>query len=95
MNGEKQLIVVALCLGVICVTVLYVFMFIALWQYRGFVGLSLFFVLLAAAWVFLRGRLNEQDLRVIRFRHHEETPLDDNGEPLFWREGYQVNPHRK
>jgi hypothetical protein len=95
MDGEKRFLVTALCLGAACVTVLYSFMFIALWQYRGFVGLSLFVVLLIGAWVFFRGKLNEQDLRVIRFRHHEETPLDDNGEPVYWHQGFQTNPHRK
>jgi hypothetical protein len=45
--------------------------------------------------MFLRGSMHEQNLRVLRFRHHEETPLDDNGEPLFYREGFQPNPHRR
>jgi membrane protein implicated in regulation of membrane protease activity len=95
MDGEKRFLLLIIGLVALCLTVLYCFMFIALWQYRGFVGLSLFVVLLASAWVFLRGRLNEQDLRVIRFRHHEETPLDDHGEPVYWHQGYQANPHRK
>jgi membrane protein implicated in regulation of membrane protease activity len=95
MNGEKRFIVIALCMGTICVTVLYAFMFLALWQYKELIALSLFIVLLVGAWVFFRGRLNEQDLRVIRFRHHEETPLDDRGEPMYWHQGYQANPHRK
>lgn len=95
MDGEKKFVLVVIGLIAFCVTVLYSFMFIALWQYRGLVGISLFGVLLLAAWVYLRGRLNEQDLRVIRFRHQEETPLDDNGEPLFWRSDMQINPHRK
>ena len=94
MDGEKRFVMVALCLGGICVTVLYAFMFIALWDYRQFVALSLFVVLLIGAWVFFRGRLTEQDLRVARFRHHEETPLDNNGEPRYWHQGYQPNPHR-
>jgi hypothetical protein len=95
MDGEKRFLLVIVGFTVVCLTVLYAFMFIALWQYKELVAGSVFVVLLLAAWVFFRGRLNEQDLRVIRFKHHEETPLDDNGEPTFWREGYQINPHRK
>jgi membrane protein implicated in regulation of membrane protease activity len=95
MDGEKKFLLVMIGLTIICITILYSFLFVALWQYKELVGLSLFAVLLLAAWVFLRGRLNEQDLRVIRFRHHEETPLDDQGEPMFFRSDMQVNPHRR
>ncbi len=95
MDGERKFMLVALCLATICITVLYSFLFIALWDYRQLVGMSLLGVLILGALVFLRGRMHEQDLRVLRFRHHEETPLDDNGEPLFYREGFQPNPHRR
>ena len=95
MDGERKFIVVAVCVTLVCVTVLYSFLFIASWDYRQLVGLSLLGVLLASALVFLRGRLREQELRVLRFRHLEETPFDDNGEPLFYREGYEPNPHRR
>jgi hypothetical protein len=65
MNGEKKLVIVAVGLVALCITVLYVFLFIALWDYRQF------------------------------DRHQEETPLDMNGEPLYWRQEYQANPHRQ
>ncbi len=51
-------------------------------------------IVLSAAGVYLRGRLTEQDLRIARYRHDEETPLDEKGEPLFWHQEYQTNPHR-
>jgi membrane protein implicated in regulation of membrane protease activity len=95
MSGEKKFILVVVGCAILCITVLYCFLFIALWRYKELVGLSLFVVLLLSAWVFLRGRLNEQDLRVMRFRHHEETPLDDNGEPMYYHQGFQPNPHRQ
>jgi membrane protein implicated in regulation of membrane protease activity len=95
MDGAKKFVLLIVGTVAICLTVLYSFLFIALWDYRQFVAMSLFAVLLIGAWVFFRGRLNEQDLRVARFRHHEETPLDSNGEPLFWQSGYQANPHRE
>jgi membrane protein implicated in regulation of membrane protease activity len=95
MDGEKKFVLAVSGLVVICMTILYCFLFIALWPYRQLVGLSLLVVITLTVWVFLRGRLTEQDLRVARFRHHEETPLDDKGEPLYWHQGYQANPHRR
>ena len=94
MDGAKKFALLIVGTLAVCLTVLYSFLFIALWDYRQFVGLSLLGVVFVVAWVFARGRLVEQDLRVARFRHHEETPLDRNGEPLFWHQGYQPNPHR-
>jgi hypothetical protein len=95
MNGERKFIVVAVCLTIICVTILYSFLFLSLWDYRQLVGLSLLGISILGALVFLRGRLHEQDIRIIRYKHHEETPLDDSGEPMYYHEGYQPNPHRR
>jgi membrane protein implicated in regulation of membrane protease activity len=95
MDGERRLLLVVVGLVAFCITVLYCFLFIALWQYKELVGASLLGVVLLTVAVYLRGRLNEQDLRVIRFKHHEETPLDDNGEPVYWHQGFLPNPHRK
>jgi membrane protein implicated in regulation of membrane protease activity len=95
MDGAKKFVLLIVGTVAICLTVLYSFLFIALWDYRQFVALSLFAVLLIGAWVFYRGRLNEQDLRVIRYRHHEETPLDHRGEPNYWHKGYRPNPYRE
>jgi len=43
--------------------------------------------------VYMRGRLNEQHLRRIRYHHHEEIPLDMHGEPHYWPAGVQENPY--
>ncbi len=94
MDGEKKFVLVIVGLTAICITVLYGFLFVALWEYRQLVGLSLLVVITLTVWVFLRGRLTEQDLRVARYRHQEETPLDAKGEPVFWHKEYQPNPHR-
>ncbi len=93
MDGENKLFLIIVCATVICVTILYSFLFIALWDYRQWVGQSLLAVIIADAAVFLRGKMTEQDLRTIRYRHHEETLLDQNGEPRFWHKDYQPNPH--
>jgi hypothetical protein len=95
MDGAKKFVLLIVGTVAVCLTVLYSFLFIALWDYRQFVGLSLLGGVFVAAWVFARGRLTEQELRIVRYRHHEETPLDVNGEPLFWHQGYQANPHRR
>ena len=94
MDGQDKLMLIIGCICVICMTILYSLLFLALWDYRRWVGLSLLAVIIFGAVVFLRGRLTEQELWVVRYRHDEETPLDRNGEPVHWREGYQANPHR-
>ena len=94
MDGQDKLVVLAVCLTIICLTIVYCILFIVLWQYRQIIGLTLVAILLTAACVFMRGKLKEQDLREVRYRHHEETPLDDKGEPMFWQDNYQANPHR-
>ncbi len=94
MDGEEKLFWIIVCIMFICVTILYSFLFIALWDYRQWVGLSLLTVIIAGAVVFLRGKMTEQDVRTTRYRHLEETPLDMKGEPMYWRKDYQANPHR-
>ncbi len=94
MDGEGKLTLIIVCIVVVCVTILYSFLFLALWDYRQWVGLSLLAVIIFGVFVFLRGKVTEQELRVVRYRHAEETPLDQNGEPVYYHEGYQPNPHR-
>ncbi|GEM_PF-2054949 len=94
MDGEKKFVLVVIALVVLCLTVLYSFLFLSLWPYRQWIGLSLLVLLALGVGVWLRGRLVEQDVRLVRYRHQEETPLDAYGEPYYWHEGMQVNPHR-
>lgn len=94
MDGEKKAFALLLMLTIVCLTVLYSLLFLALWQYREWVGASLLTLLIVLVVVFVRGKLVEQDLRQVRFHHHEETPLDETGEPRFWQPGVQVNLHR-
>jgi hypothetical protein len=95
MDGERKFTVVVIVLGLFCITILYGFLFVALWQYKELVGVSLVSIGIIAFSVYLRGRLNKQDLRIIRYRHHEETPLDEKGEPMYYHQGFQPNPHRR
>lgn len=94
MDGHEKLTLIIVCITIICLTILYSFLFLSLWDFRQWVGLSLLTLIIAGAAVFLRGKLTQQDLRLSRYRHQEETPLDQNGEPRFWHKDYQPNPHR-
>jgi len=62
MDGKEKLFVIIVCATVICVTILYSFLFIALWDYRQWVGQSLLAMISASAAVFLSGKMTEQDL---------------------------------
>ncbi len=94
MNGEKKAFMFLFMLTIVCISVMYTLLFVALWQYRFWVGISLLSLLAILVAVFVRGRIYEQNLRVVRFRHNEETPLDEDGEPRMWRSDMQENPYR-
>lgn len=94
MDGEQKFIIIVVSIAIICVTILYGILFFSLWAYRQYVGLSLLAVILLSVLVFLRGRWTEQNVRVMRFRHRDEVPLDEQGEPLFYHDTWKPNPHR-
>jgi uncharacterized protein (DUF58 family) len=75
MNGEKKALMFVVMLAIVAVMVIYGLLFYVLWQYRVWVALSLLLVFFVLVGVFVRGRLVEQELRQVRYHHHEETPL--------------------
>lgn len=87
MDGEKKLVLFVVGLVVLCVTVLVVVLFVALWPYHQAVAFSLLGVGLGipvlVALVSLVGKLNEQRLRRQRILYHHELPLDEWGRPLY------------
>ncbi len=95
MGSEKKIVLLTVLVVAVCLTVLCVLLFVSLWAYKEWVGISLLALLAALVYVYIRGKLNEQDLRRIRYRHYEETPLDMQGEPSYWHLDAQVNPHRR
>lgn len=95
MDGEQKFLIIVVCIATVCVTILYGILFFSLWAYRQQVGLSLLAVFLVSVAVFLRGKLTEQNLRVTRFKHREEVPLDEQGEPVYYHETWKPNPHRQ
>jgi hypothetical protein len=87
MNGEKKFLLVALCLSLLCITVIISWLFIALWQMKelvafGLLGLGAFTVIACVA-VTVLGHLNEQALRRQRVLYHSELPLGPAGRPLY------------
>lgn len=94
MDGGKRFVALAVFVAIVCVTILYAFLFVSLWAYRELVGASLLALIVAIVVVWLRGRLNEQQLRQVRYRYGEEIPLDVQGEPRYWPPGSQENPYR-
>jgi hypothetical protein len=92
-DGERKFVLVLLGVGMIGLTVLYTFLFVSLWAYKEWVGLSLFLLLVVVGLVSVLGRLNEQRLRRERYHYHEEIPLDVQGEPYYWPTDAQENPY--
>ncbi len=87
MNGEKKCLLVALCLSLLCITVIISWLFIALWQMKELVAFGLLGLgaLVVLAWISVTvlGHLNEQSLRRQRLLYHSELPLDMAGRPLY------------
>ncbi len=87
MNGEKKFLLVAFCLGLLCLTVLVSWLFVAFWRWKELLALGLIallvFVVIGSMTVMLLGALNEQALRRQRVLYHRELPLDAAGRPLY------------
>jgi len=49
MDGEKKVVLVSITLMILCVTILFSFLFIALWQYKVIVGVTLLVMLLTGS----------------------------------------------
>lgn len=73
LNAEQRLILLLSALATISIFGLVLLM--ALWAYKEIVALSLFGLFVLAVGVYLRGKWNEQNLRLIRYKQNEETPL--------------------
>ena len=78
-----------------CSVLLFFILMACLWEYRVWVGASLLILIFLVVGVFVRGQITEQNIRLYRFNHHEETPLDLTGEPKFWRPDMKANQHRQ
>jgi hypothetical protein len=76
-----------------CLVVLYFILMVCLWDYRIWVGISLLLLIFIVVGVWLRGLITEQNLRLYRFNHKTETPLDQYGEPTVLRPDMRENSH--
>jgi hypothetical protein len=80
--------------GFACSVPLFFILMACLWEYRILVGASLLLLIFLVVGVYVRGQVTEQNLRIYRFDHTRETPLDATGEPRFWRQDMKENTHR-
>ncbi len=81
-------------IGLPCSVPLFFVLMACLWEYKVIVGASLLLLIFLVVGVYLRGVITEQNLRIYRFNHQTETPLDVTGEPKFWRPDMKENSHR-
>jgi len=72
-------------------TVAVVIILITLWQYKEIVGAVLLVLLIAGVVVTLRGNLNEQGLRHLRYQPKLEEPLPSVELPYHWREPHMYS----
>jgi hypothetical protein len=72
-------------IGMPCASLLLLILSVCLWEYRLWIGLGVFLLIALLVGVLVRGMMMEQDLRVYRFNHHEETPLDRANTPSVLR----------
>lgn len=93
MNGERKAVLFVVGLIVFCLTVMVVLIFASLWPDRQLVAWLLLgiFGSIALVLVFVpaAGKVNEMTIRHKRYRHHEETPLDQAGNPTHIPAGMQ------
>jgi hypothetical protein len=82
-------------IGMPCFVLVFFMLMACLWEYRLLIGGALILLLFIVVGVWIRGVITEQNLRIYRFHHDEETPLDLIGEPRFWRLDMQENKHRQ
>jgi hypothetical protein len=81
-------------IGFACSIPLFFILMACLWQYKEIVGGSLLLLVFLVVGVYVRGQITEQNLRIYRFNHHTETPLDHTGEPMVLRPDMRENPQR-
>jgi|GraSoi2013_100cm_1033763.scaffolds.fasta_scaffold305801_2 hypothetical protein len=98
MNGERKAILFTVGLIVLCLTIIVVLLFWSLWPERELVAYSVLsvglFIAITMTIVPALGKINEMAIRHKRYHHHEETPLDEHGNPLYMPAGSQVYPRQ-
>jgi len=91
---NKQNLVIASMIGFPCAVILFTILMACLWEYRVWVGVSLLILIFLVVGAFVRGMINEQNLRIFRFHHQDETPLDQFGEVPILRPDMRENPYQ-
>lgn len=71
--------------GFVCSVPIFFILMVCLWEYKELVGAALLLLIFLVVGVYVRGQITEQNLRVYRFNHHEETPLTMANQPVILR----------
>ena len=71
--------------GLPCGVVSFLILMVCLWDYRAIVGATMLLLIFLVVGVYVRGQITEQNIRIYRFNHHQETPLDATGHPAILR----------
>ncbi len=76
-RGEKKGVLVCVTISMLCITILFSFLLITLWDYKLWVGISLLLVLLIGAFslsvVVVRGRSPYQ---IVQVKQESSTPYN-------------------
>jgi hypothetical protein len=76
-RGERKGVLVCVTISILCITILFTFLLVTLWDYKLWVGISLLLVLLIGAFslsvVVVRGHSSYQ---IVQVKHERSTPYD-------------------
>lgn len=76
---------IAWMIGLPCSVLLFFILMVSLWEYRVYVGAAMLLLIFLVVGVFIRGQITEQNIRLYRFNHKDETPLDLTNMPVVLR----------
>jgi len=93
MGGQQKCLLV--CVGAMCVSaaVVVVTLMLALGSHRELAAWVILGAVVLVPCVWAVSKLNEVVLRHKRYYHQQETPLDQDGYPLYLQPGEQVYQH--
>ncbi len=86
---------IAWIVGLPCGVFILYLVTMCLWEYRLVLGAAMLLLIFLVVGVWIRGQMREQDLRVYRFNHREETPLDNTNMPMVLRPDMRENRSRQ
>jgi hypothetical protein len=81
-RGERKGVLVCVTISMLCITILFSFLLISLWDYKLWVGISLLVILLIGTFslsiVIVRGNTSHQ---IVQIKQERSTPYDIHSYP--------------